>query len=107
MVTQQSRAPVTLSAVADASGNATIAFRSRGPNIYEITQIGITMPGAGSVIGQCYFNGSPVSPFFPPDTIGGPPSQLVGPGDELTLVVTGAAAGKVLIGAFYYNQLIG
>jgi len=106
MVIRQSRAPVTLSAVAVTGQPTRVIFRSRGPHVYEVTQIGVTMPGAGSVTGQCYFNGSPVSPFFPPDTIAGPPSQLVGPGDELVLEVNGATAGTVLTGAFYYNQII-
>jgi len=99
------RAPLTKSATTDATGVATVAFQVRGPHVWRVRQIGVTMPSAGSVIGQMLFNGSPVSPFFPPDAIAGDPPIDMGPGDEITLTVTGAAPGTVLTGAMYFTQL--
>ena len=102
----QSRAPVTQSATAAADGTAAVTFRSRGPHVWEATQIGVRMPASGAAIGQMLFNGSPVSPFVPAqDAVAGTPSQYLGPGDEITMAVTGATPGSVLTCAMFYNQL--
>lgn len=99
------RAPLVRSATTTAAGVASVQIQSRGPHVWRVTQIGVTMPGAGSVIGQMYFNGAPVSPFFPPDAIAGDPPIMLGPGDEIVLTVTGATAGTVLTASVFYDQL--
>lgn len=99
------RPPVIRTATVDASTNAEVVFTSPTALPIQVTQIGITMPGGGAVTGQAYFNSAPISPFFPPDTIAGSPSQPMGPGDAIRLVVTGAAPGAVLTGAFWYEYL--
>lgn len=94
------------SATAAADGTATVTFRSRGPHLWEAKQIGVRMPSSGAANGQMLFNGAPVSPFVPAqDAIAGEPSQLLGPGDEITMAVTGATPGSVLTCSMFYNQL--
>jgi hypothetical protein len=99
------RPPVTQSVVVDAAGNATLSFYTRGSGIWRWKQFGVSMPNGGSVVGQMYFNGSPVSPFYNPDTIAGDPPIDAGPGDEVRFTVAGAVPGAVLTIAGFYDPL--
>jgi hypothetical protein len=87
--------PFTTSGTVPASGTLTLTFRTRGNQATRATQVTAKMTGGASAICELQLNGRLISPMVPTGgAAGGLPYPSVGPGDELSLVWTGAPVGR-------------
>jgi len=96
---QRQYPPYTAAGVAPASGELSLAFRTRGSDTYRVTQVTAEVsPRAGGAGAVCSVrrNGALISPLVPTgDAAAGDPPVWVGPGDELTIEWTGLASGTI------------
>lgn len=88
--------PFTTSGTVPASGILTTTFRVRGNQATRATQVTSKMVGGAGSTCELQLNGNLISPMVPTGgAAGGVPYPEVGPGDELSLVWTGATPGLV------------
>jgi hypothetical protein len=88
--------PVPAAGAADANGDLTLTFRGRSNDVVRVTQVTAEMPTGAAAQCSCRRNGFLVSPMVPTgDAASGDPPIWLGPGDELTVVWSGAPAGAV------------
>lgn len=101
-------APLVRVATVGANGQAEIILNNPFSFNIVISQIGITcLTATGAQAGgqgQAYRNAAPISPFFPPDTLGGDPPEIISAGDYIRLTLASAVVGAVMTAAFKWTR---